>query len=390
MDKVQFSRSSLLASETNLQPRPRLNFAAQNLAPPKTFPPFKLFPLYRSRDEPKKTNDDTDPKPTFPLSILLLLHLPTTTSPISIMTVLRSSLTPLIFRTAQHSTKKLALKALTSQTRSISAFGYTQAAALVYNSYGPPTDKLHLHHHSIPPAYGTELTVKFLASPINPADINQIEGVYPSKPELTRTLGTSEPSAVGGNEGVVEIVAVGGKVQGWKKGDWAIMKSTKFGTWRTHASATAEQLLKVPSDGSITPIQAATVSVNPCTAYRMLKDFVPLEKGDWFIQNGGNSGVGRAAIQLARIWGLRSINVVRDRPDIEELREELEGLGADLVITDKELADKSVKHRIDRITGGKGVGLALNCVGGDSATNLMRNLKYVYPRRSLCQLSYCC
>jgi len=195
---------------------------------------------------------------------------------------------------------------------------------------------------------------------------------------MTQDLGTSLPAAVGGQEGVVEVVSVGNQVKDFQKGDWAIMKKTKFGTWRTHATTKSEQLLKVPSDGSITPIQAATVSVNPCTAYRMLKDFVPLQKGDWFIQNAANSGVGRAAIQLGKIWGLKSINVVRDRPDIDALREELEGLGADLVISDKELADKAVKGRIERITEGKGVQLGLNCVGGESATNLMRNLKY-YP-----------
>lgn len=45
---------------------------------------------------------------------------------------------------------------------------------------------------------------------------------------------------------------------------------------------------------------AATLSVNPTTAYRMLRDFVPLEKGDTIIQNAANSAVGRAVIQVNR------------------------------------------------------------------------------------------
>lgn len=45
----------------------------------------------------------------------------------------------------------------------------------------------------------------------------------------------------------------------------------------------------------------------------MLKDYENLEKGDWIIQNGGNSQVGLAVIQLAKEWGLRTINFVRDR-----------------------------------------------------------------------------
>lgn len=255
------------------------------------------------------------------------------------------------------------------------AFGYTQAKALVYSKYGQPTEVLKLHHYSIPPAYGEEIIVRFLASPVNPADLNQIEGVYPSKPEMTQAIGTAEPSAVGGNEGAVEIIAVGGKVKDFKVGDWAIMKKTKFGTWRTHGVTHSDRLLKVPSDGSITPVQAATVSVNPCTAYRMLKDFVPLKEGDWFIQNAANSGVGRAAIQIGKLWGLKSINVVRNRPNVDELREELEGLGADLVITEEEIANKNIKSRIERITQGQGVSLGLNCVGGKPTTDLMRNLK---------------
>lgn len=62
------------------------------------------------------------------------------------------------------------------------------------------------------------------------------------------------------------------------------------------------------------------LNVNPCTAYRMLKDFVKLESGDCVIQNGGNSAVGQFVIQLCRIWKLESVNIVRDRPDIDKLK----------------------------------------------------------------------
>ncbi len=58
---------------------------------------------------------------------------------------------------------------------------------------------------------------------------------------------------------------------------------------------------------------AATIAVNPCTAYRMLHDFVQLEKNDVIVQNGANSGVGQYVIQIAKSLGIRSANVVRDR-----------------------------------------------------------------------------
>jgi len=267
------------------------------------------------------------------------------------------------------------LRAVATPRRYVSSFGYAQAKALIYSDYGQPSDVLKLHAHSISPAYGSDIVVRFLAAPINPADINQIEGVYPPKPEMTIKLGTPTPVAVPGNEGLVEVVAVGADVESFRPGDRAIMKHAAFGTWRTHAVASDENLLKIPEQfRDLGVVSAATVSVNPCTAYRMLKDFVPLERGDWFVQNGGNSGVGRAAIQLSRLWGLKSISIVRNRPEIDELKQELEALGADLVVTERELADRAFRKETKRLTGGKGIKLGLNCVGGKATTEMIHHM----------------
>lgn len=274
-----------------------------------------------------------------------------------------------------------------AQRRHISAYGYEQSKALTFKDYGNPADILSLHTSSISPAHGNLLTLRFLASPINPADINQLQGVYPSKPTFTTDLGTSEPIAVGGNEGVAEVIGLGGDAQkeGWKKGDWAIMKGPGFGTWRTHAQTTSSKLLKLDeewrlgSGSPITPTQAGTVSVNPCTAYRMLRDFVDLKEGEWFIQNGANSGVGRAAIQLGRIWGYKSINVIRARDTqeaTEKMKQELLELGATVVVTEEEAQGKSFSDQVKSFTNGgrEPVRLALNCVGGKSATALAKTL----------------
>ena len=264
--------------------------------------------------------------------------------------------------------------------RHISAYGYEQAKALIFSKYGEPQDVLRLHTHSISPPHSNLLTVRFLASPINPADINQIQGVYPSKPTFTTSLGTPEPVAVGGNEGVAEVIGTGEKVKGLKKGDWVVLKKPGFGTWRTHVQTTEDLLLKIEDKSGVTPIQVGTVSVNPCTAYRMLRDFPEggLSEGDWFIQNGANSGVGRAAIQFGRLWGYKSINIVRDRPkeELEQLRMELEELGANVVITDKELESKEMKDRVAEWTNGgrEKVRLALNCVGGKIVNSMAKLL----------------
>ncbi|KAK2045239.1 zinc-binding dehydrogenase [Colletotrichum somersetense] len=278
-------------------------------------------------------------------------------------------------------------------------YGYTQAKALVFSKEGEPSDVLQLHTHSISPSVpSSAVLLRALAAPINPADINTIQGTYGAKPPFTQLIGTPEPAAIPGNEGVFEVVSVGSRAAAdsdLRKGDWVIPSSAgSFGTWRTHAVADAADVMKVPREG-LTPTQVATVSVNPCTAYRILRTYGPGEvradanpgamralepgSGAWFVQNGANSGVGRAAIQLGRLWGLRSINVVRERETEAEtarLRDELSGLGADVVVTEREFLAREWRDRLAELTRGgrEPVGLGLNCVGGKSATAVARSL----------------
>ena len=135
------------------------------------------------------------------------------------------------------------------------------------------------------------------------------------------------------------------------------------------------------------------MSVNPCSAYRILRTYGPaaglktglpvrpleVGSGEWFIQNGANSGVGRAAIQFGKLWGLRSINVIRERSSQEEtdaLKQELQGLGADVVVTEAQFLSREWRDQLKEITrnGREQIGLGLNCVGGKSATAIARSL----------------
>ena len=267
------------------------------------------------------------------------------------------------------------------QQRSLTSYGYTQSKALIYSKYGEPQNVLDLHGHSISPPAGSDVVVRMLTCPINPADVNQIQGVYASTPEMTTELGTSEPSAVAGNEGVGEVINTGSGVKSLQKGDWVIMRSTGMGTWRTHMAIDESKLFKIDNKQGLVPLQVGTVSVNPCTAYRMLLDSAKWEfRGDeWFIQNGANSGVGRAAIQLGREWGFKSINVIRGRENKEEekqMKDELTALGATVVITEAELMDRSIKDKIGEWTNGgrEQIKVGLNCVGGKPATALAKLL----------------
>ena len=226
-------------------------------------------------------------------------------------------------------------------------------ARLIFRQTGKPAEVLEWEEFS-PPAPGPgEVGVQILAAPINPADLNMIEGTYGIKAELP---------AVPGVEGCGVVTT--SLAPDFQPGDLVIFLR-RASSWATHVTANAENLLKLPT--GIDPLQAAMLKVNPATAWQLLHGFGFPGKGGWIVQNAGNSAVGRCVIQLARDLGVRSISFVR-RPD---LADELTALGADHVLSDDEdgyLAAKS-------ILGGAEAALAFNAVGGDSALRLMKLLK---------------
>jgi mitochondrial enoyl-[acyl-carrier protein] reductase / trans-2-enoyl-CoA reductase len=124
-------------------------------------------------------------------------------------------------------------------------------------------------------------------------------------------------------------------------------------------------LFKLPAD--IDPLQAAMLKVNPATAWRLLHGFEALQKGDWIVQNLGNSAVGRCVIQLARDLGIRTISFVRRAEVIDDLTE----LGADHVFLDDDDGLAAAKSAL----GGANAALAFNAVGGESALRLMKLLR---------------
>ncbi|XP_072760655.1 enoyl-[acyl-carrier-protein] reductase, mitochondrial [Anoplolepis gracilipes] len=231
--------------------------------------------------------------------------------------------------------------------------------SLLYKEYGEPVEVLQVTTQTVEQLASDQVSVKWLLAPVNPADINTIQGKYPSRPSLP---------AVPGNEGVGEIVAVGSNVQTLRIGDKVVPNGPNFGTWRTLANYNFKDVMKMPSD--IDLVVASMINVNPCTAYRMLKDFVSLKPGDTVIQNGSNSAVGQLVIQLCKVWNYKSVSVVRDRPNIQELKNQLTSLGADQVLTENEIRNtqlfKSKKLPAPR--------LALNCIGGQSAHEVQRHL----------------
>ncbi|XP_068614951.1 enoyl-[acyl-carrier-protein] reductase, mitochondrial [Brachionichthys hirsutus] len=233
--------------------------------------------------------------------------------------------------------------------------------ALLYREHGDPSKVVQLEDIDLPSRGVNDVLVKMLAAPINPADINMIQGTYGISVDLP---------AVGGNEGVAQVLEVGSNVKSIKAGDWVIPRSSGLGTWTTEAVLPEDALVSLPKD--IPLLCAATLKVNPCTAFRMLSDFEDLKPGDSVIQNAANSGVGQAVIQIAAARGINTINVVRDRPEFAELSERLKSIGATHVIKEEALRQPEMKELFRICPKPK---LALNGVGGKSATELLRHLQ---------------
>jgi len=222
--------------------------------------------------------------------------------------------------------------------------------AVVYETHGNPTDVLHVESRPVPTPAAGEVIVKMRAAPINPADLNQIEGKYPVRAVLPATPGF---------EGAGIVVDVGAEVKGFTSGALVILPHS-VGTWRDAVAVNADELIVIPT--GIQPVHAAMLKINPMTAWRLLHDYVNLERGDWLIQNAANSAAGRAVIQIARELGYKTVNVVRRSELIEELRAD----GGDVVLVDSENLRKEIKDLIADVP----IRLGLNAVGGESALRL--------------------
>jgi NADPH:quinone reductase-like Zn-dependent oxidoreductase len=193
-----------------------------------------------------------------------------------------------------------------------------------------------------------EVVIDVLAFPINPADLLTLEGRYAVRPPLPARLGA---------ECVGRISAVGNAVEQFAAGDLVIPMTRE--NWVQRKKLKAGQLVRVPA--GIDPLQLAMLRVNPPTAYLMMTKYVNLEPGDWLIQDAANSGVGHCLIRLARMHGLRTVNVVRR----EGLEDGLKALGADVVVVD----GPDLAERVTKAAGGAGIRLAIDAVGG---TQIMR------------------
>lgn len=254
--------------------------------------------------------------------------------------------------------------------------------SIVYSEHlaEDPTKVLKLHKYPLSSIFqeNKNILLKSIAFPVNPSDINQLQGVYPSKPEKTLKYNTDTPSAIAGNEGLFEIVSLPSSVphDQFKVGDWVIPLQANFGTWSTYrACDSPSELIKM---NGLDKFSAATFSVNSCTAYllvnRYIKDWNPGQ--DWLITNAGTSQVSKIVTQICSSLGIKTLSVIRDRDNFDEVANELKTkYGATEVISESQNNDKAFgKEKLPQLLKNGKIRLALNSVGGSSATAIARKL----------------
>jgi mitochondrial enoyl-[acyl-carrier protein] reductase / trans-2-enoyl-CoA reductase len=220
-------------------------------------------------------------------------------------------------------------------------------------AFGKPAEVLSIRKQPRPRPGKQEVLLEMLAAPVNPADLNVIEGKYGELPKLP---------AVIGNEGVGRVIALGTNANGFSLGD--LVLPMRRGTWAQFMLADAATAVRLPTE--MNAFQAAMLTINPVSAWGMLTSFVRLQKGDWIVQNAANSAVGRCVIQIARARSWRTLNVVRRSDVIEELK----AIGGDEVV----LEGADLREISAQVCGVKRPRLGLNAVGGASALNLANAL----------------
>ena len=214
-----------------------------------------------------------------------------------------------------------------------------------FSNYGKPDEAINcIDIPDLDDPDENEVLIDVLACPINPADVLNIEGKYGIKAKLPARLGA---------ECVGKVKKVGDLVKEFKEGDIVLPLDRE--NWVQQKIVDEKNLIMLPNN--IDPIQLSMLKVNPATAYLMLKKYVKLQPGDWIIQDAANSGVGQCIIRLAKMEGIKTINIVRRK----ELASDLEDIGADFVIQDSPNMASEVKE----LTNGGDVKLAIDAVGGD-------------------------
>src|ERR1700704_3640349 len=224
-------------------------------------------------------------------------------------------------------------------------------------AHGEPSDVIKLN--TVPEAaLGQEdVLISMEAAPINPSDFLYVRGLYGVRPAF--------PSSVGA-EGVGRVAKVGSKVDVALQGKRVLIIPTyEQGTWADQVVVPVRNI--VPMSDRADPLQLSMIGINPATAYLLLHRFVSLMPGDWIAHTPANAAMGHYIIALAKLAGVKTLNVVRREDAAEQVRQ----WGGDRVVLQSDNLHKDIEEALD----GKKLSLVLDMVGGTSVGELAKSLK---------------
>ena len=218
---------------------------------------------------------------------------------------------------------------------------------------GPP-EVLEVREAPDPTPATGEMRVRVEATGVNFADIMGRLGIYPDLPKMP---------VVVGYEVAGRVDAVGDGVErAWVGRD--VLAATRFGGYADVVCVPAIQVFERPPGMSAR--DGAALPVNYLTAYQMVEIMGGLRAGQTVLVHSAGGGVGIAATQLAKRLGATVIGTA-SRAKHERLR----ALGVDHLI---DYRSEDFERRARELTGGGGVDLVLDAVGGDSFKKSFRTL----------------
>jgi NADPH2:quinone reductase len=228
--------------------------------------------------------------------------------------------------------------------------------ALICNQLGP-TDQLVIEECPDPVAGPGEVLVKLHAAGINFPDILVIKGLYQVK---------IEPPFIPGNEAAGIIAAVGDGVRHYQVGD-RVMIMPEGAAFAELCAVPVERVIPMPE--SLDFEQAAGFTITYATSYHALKQSANIKAGDTVLVLGAAGGVGITAVEIAKAMGARVIAAASSDEKLEFAR----AAGADETIN---YSTDSLRDQCKALTGGKGVDVVYDPVGGKLAQQALRALAW--------------
>jgi NADPH2:quinone reductase len=228
--------------------------------------------------------------------------------------------------------------------------------ALICSQYGPP-ENLRVQDMPDPQPAAGEVVVRVRAAGVNFPDALIVQNLYQFKP--------TPPFSPGG-EAAGEVLAVGAGVSRFKVGD-KVIALTIWGGFAEQVLAKEDQLFPMPQGLSFEVAGSLLLTYGTCI--HALRDRAGLQPGQTVLVLGAAGGIGIAAIELAKALGARVIAAASSAEKLATCRAK----GADEVINYRE---QNLRDEIKRITGGKGVDVVVDPVGGDHAEQALRSMAW--------------